>query len=486
MAAETPDTKSVVGDAFLKMFEESANNEWETLLGLSTLEKAMNESVSSVALNAEVTAEESGDSIAFGFTTAVDPANQALKFGIDIAADEIEIGAELYADSEKMQAQVPTVAEDVLVLKYKEGVTEPFPEGSLFEGLEAEMDLICELLGMAGDTLTVDIEGILTRFQENSVAYLAMVDGIAVNELEPIALYINDAESECDAYEVVFNGQLVHDYVTELVTFVRDDEEIWNAMEPWFEFVMTYSAEMDSEEMPPSEVVWKTTVDDFMEEWAEMREYMPTEIPVEVALYDGQIAAIQGFWGEESSLYFDLTFTGGDYLAQNMNMYCEVTEDDDISSFYMDKYTEVDEEGAYVSYLYMIDEDETSETMRMDMNYDVESGEFSVYSSVGDDEYAEEVTMEGCVTALEKGKSIAVELYNVDGQVNEEIGTGTIGLEIQTGLEPITALEGPELNILTATQEDFMNYIMNFMQLVQQIEEMNQPEVMETEMTVAE
>ena len=229
MAAETTDAKTIVRDAFMKMFEESVNNEWETLLGLSTLEKAMNESVSSVALDAEVTAEESGDTIAFGFTTAVDPMNQALKFGIDIAADEIEIGAELYADSEKMQAQVPTVAEDVLVLPYREGVTEPFPEGSIFEGMEAEIDLICELLGMAGDTLAVDIEGILTRFQENSTAYPAMVEGIAVNELEPIALYINDAENECDAYEVVFNGQLVHDYVTELVTFVRDDEEIWNA-----------------------------------------------------------------------------------------------------------------------------------------------------------------------------------------------------------------------------------------------------------------
>lgn len=470
--AEDQDAKTVVGEAFQKTLEADWTSDWEEHLGLSTLEKAMIESVSSVALRAEVEVDEMETNVRFGLNALTDPVNKVLRFDLDFAADELEIGAAIYADRDQIQAQVPTVSDDVLVLPYREGVQAAFPEGSLLEGSEEDVDLICDVLRMAADTLSVDVKGILNRFQEESAAYPNLVEAIEVSEEDSVTLLIGGQECECAVYEVTFDSFTLHDYITEMIQFVRDDEELWTVVEPWIYFGIT-ADETEEISLSPEEL-WQGTIDEFLTEWVEIKEYMPEELSVQVALYEDAIAAIEWrFEEEETGICMILKDLGGDYPMQSMELYCEITDGDDITSFCMDKTVKSDENGVSVSYDYDMDENDISSMMQTKVDYDAQSGEFTMYSNVD----GEEVNMTGSIRTEEKGKSLVMEFSGLDGYVDEMTGTGSITMEIQTGLETLDTLEGPELNVLTATEQDYMNYIIKFMSLAQQIENLGAEEM---------
>lgn len=504
-ASELPqeEMKTMLGEAFSKLFAMDANSEWETFFGMSQMQEALKNTASEVTLKADITSSDLEENVAFDVSLASDPVNEAYGVGMNFNFADIGIEAKVYADEEKIQAQVPSVAEDVLLFPYREGAPDVIPEGNPFAGMDKEIDMACGIIADCWDMLSFDVEGTVERFVEQSDAYEALVEGITVTAADQETLWIDDEECLCDGYMVTIDGQKANDLIADILEFMRDDAEVLETIMPWIEFGLTAeegapvmtdeTLEEDGEpaaeaETKSAEEFWKESVDEILTDWVEIREAFPTEIPVYIYMYDSQIAEIWGFLGDNHEVYYSFTLTGGKYRAQNYRLYVAVEEDDEEECFSLEKYADYDENGGNVGYMMMSNDGTTEdgEIVQIDFYYDAESGEFNICTGVGEEENEEEVTLDGKVTALEKGKSIALELYNLDGHVNEEAGVATLGYEIRTDIGEVAALEGPELNLFTATQYDYTNYIVKFMELADQITAATQPEIAETESAIVE
>ena len=290
--------------------------------------------------------------------------------------------------------------------------------------------------------------------------------------------------------------------MTDVLEFVRDDEDIKNTLRPWIELTLVQyeddpeeivteeDAKMDesfeqesqseTERVLTPDEVWEEALNSAVEEWKEIRDEVPAEMEFTVYTYDDQIAQIAAWLEDDSQamLYVNAEFNGGAYRTQNGSFHLSMddSEGNTQQTLYLDKSGSYDDQGGSLSWTMMSNDgtEEEDQYMSLDAYYDAVSGEIGVSCIVEDPEEPEnnqEMTLNGKVTALEKGSSIAIQFDAVDGHVNGQDGSGTIAYEIRTNAEKVTELEGPRLNVLTATQNDFMTYFMKFAPLIQQIEE---------------
>lgn len=490
--------KEMLGDAFLRLFQTEEQSGMEQLFGWSELEEALKTTPSEITVGAQVASEDQTENVDVSICVQSDPADRKYGLGLEMEAGGIAVGLKLYADEEKLQAQVPDVAQDVLVLPFRQGIEGTLPEESIFSGSEEEMNLLCSLLGDGWDLLHFDMEGAVNRFEEQSDACEKLMEDIQVSSIDPSGVMVDGEIRTCDGYQVIVNGQKAWDVMTDVLVFIRDDEVIRNTMKPWLELSLmqeenalekTETQEKESTDMENGisteksltpEEFWNESLDTAIEEWKEIRDEVPTELEFEVYVYDSQIAQITAYLEEDADgyLYLNAEFNGGAYRTQNGNFYLSVddAEGNSEGSFYLDKSGEYDDQGGNISWTMMYNDgtEEEDQYMRMDASYDAEIGEIGVAYTVedaGEPENNQEMTLNGKVTSLEKGRSIALRFDDVDGHVNGQDGSGSIFYEIRTNAEAVKELEGPQLNVLTATQNDFMNYVMKFGPLIQQIEE---------------
>lgn len=490
--------KEMLGDAFFRLFQTEEQSGMEQLFGWSEMENALKTTPSKITVGAEVVSEDQKENADVSICVQSDPTDRKYGLGMDMEAGGISLGFKLYADEEKLQAQVPDVAQDVLVLPFRKGIEGTLPEESIFSGSEEEVNLLCTLLGDGWDLLHFDIEAAVNRFEEQSDACEKLAEDIRVSSIDPSGVMVDGEIRTCDGYQVIVNGQKAWDVMTDVLVFIRDDEVIRNTVKPWLELSLmqeendlekTETREKESTDMETGtatkksltpEEFWDESLDSAIEEWKEVRDEVPTEQEFEVYVYDSQIAQITAYLEADAGgfLYLNAEFNGGAYRTQNGTFYLSLDDSEGNSegSIYLDKSGEYDDQGGNVSWTMMSNDgtEEEDQYMRMDASYDAVSGEIGVAYTVedaGEPENNQEMTMNGKVTSLEKGRSIALRFDDVNGHVNGQDGSGSIFYEIRTNAEAVKELEGPQLNVLTATQNDFMNYIMKFGPLIQQIEE---------------
>ena len=400
-----------------------------------------------------------------------------------------------YGDDNLMMA-VPELSSKVFTLDLGDGLGERIKNSPTVGPLLAENGV--DVDGLAGyftdlideaekaeeeGKAPFDIEALLTRYREGSSAQENFKAAMTVEKADKGTYTMNGAQVSCQGYDVLISKDSMIEFLRTSSDFFLQDEtlkadylkqlEATVRMSELMGSAMTGMGSMSAEQMQ------EQAYDEVTDAVDEMITYLDkTLTDIQMTVYvdkDGNLAALEGttnlYVDEEVAeeegyvaVTFNLTLEGGAYLTQNVKGNITLQDADDTVKLDLLK------QGTY-----------DGKKLTCDLSVDVTAPDASVYNFMytgtydsndgsyhaavelgGEGSQLFKMSAAGIVDQMEKGKAYhmdidALEIAAMDNSMNMVLSGELYSRPLSSGVTP---LEGETMDVLSATEEDWNNVLM--------------------------
>ena len=424
---------------------------------------------------------------------------------------------QFYYGDQVFMAAVPELVDRVFTLKINDSLGDslknsptvaPYLEAS---GVDTEQlaELVQEMMkkpenGTAKGQL--DFPGLLDRYQKGCKAKESFQQAMMVEKAEKGSFLVDGKETVCKGYHVQISKDSLIAFLRTSSDFFLNDEELkeqyLDQLRLSVSMTELFSGAMAAGDLPSAEEMLQQSYDEVKEQTDWMIQILEQSLQdVDMTVYvdpKGRLASLTGTTtvveadmeaaeseptneeagtgdssdaaegtGEavkekrEAQIDFALDLHGGSYLTENMNGRLSITSEGATTDILYEKEESYDGE--------QLDSDHTVSVLSLDGNitmnasgtYITESGSCQLDMELLVPEMQPiKIHGSGMVTELEKGKSIyadidslSVEAEGITMNFSGELGYGPLS-------EEVLPLEGEELDVLAATEEDWGEIMM--------------------------
>lgn len=424
---------------------------------------------------------------------------------------------QFYYGDQVFMAAVPELVDRVFTLKINDSLGDslknsptvaPYLEAS---GVDTEQlaELVQEMMkkpenGTAKGQL--DFPGLLDRYQKGCKAKESFQQAMMVEKAEKGSFLVDGKETVCKGYHVQISKDSLIAFLRTSSDFFLNDEELkeqyLDQLRLSVSMTELFSGAMAAEDLPSAEEMLQQSYDEVKEQTDWMIQILEQSLQdVDMTVYvdpKGRLASLTGTTtvveadmeaaesepaneeagtgdssdaaeetGEavkekrEAQIDFALDLHGGSYLTENMNGGLSITSEGATTDILYEKEESYDGEQLDSDHTVSVLSSDGNITMNASGTYITESGSCQLDMELLVPEMQPiKIHGSGMVTELEKGKSIyadidslSVEAKGITMNFSGELGYGPLS-------EEVLPLEGEELDVLAATEEDWGEIMM--------------------------
>lgn len=420
---------------------------------------------------------------------------------------------QFYYGDQVFMAAVPELVDRVFTLKIDDSLGDslknsptvaPYLEAS---GVDTEQlaELVQEMMkkpenGTAKGQL--DFPGLLERYQKGCKAKESFQQAMMVEKAEKGSFLVDGKETVCKGYHVQISKDSLIAFLRTSSDFFLNDEELkeqyLDQLRLSVSMTELFSGAMAAGDLPSAEEMLQQSYDEVKEQTDWMIQILEQSLQdVDMTVYvdpKGRLASLTGTTtvveaaesepaneeagtgdssdaaeetGEavkekrEAQIDFALDLHGGSYLTENMNGRLSITSEGATTDILYEKEESYDGEQLDSDHTVSVLSSDGTITMNASGTYITESGSCQLDMELLVPEMQPiKIHGSGMVTELEKGKSIyadidslSVEAEGITMNFSGELGYGPLS-------EEVLPLEGEELDVLAATEEDWGEIMM--------------------------
>ena len=424
---------------------------------------------------------------------------------------------QFYYGDQVFMAAVPELVDRVFTLKINDSLGDslknsptvaPYLEAS---GVDTEQlaELVQEMMkkpenGTAKGQL--DFPGLLDRYQKGCKAKESFQQAMMVEKAEKGSFLVDGKETVCKGYHVQISKDSLIAFLRTSSDFFLNDgelkEQYLDQLRLSVYVTKLFSGAMAAEDLPSAEEMLQQSYDEVKEQTDWMIQILEQSLQgVDMTVYvdpKGRLASLTGTTtvveadmeaaesepaneeagtgdssdaaeetGEavkekrEAQIDFALDLHGGSYLTENMNGRLSITSEGATTDILYEKEESFDGEQLDSDHTVSVLSSDGNITMNASGTYITESGSCQLDMELLVPEMQPiKIHGSGMVTELEKGKSIyadidslSVEAKGITMNFSGELGYGPLS-------EEVLPLEGEELDVLAATEEDWGEIMM--------------------------
>lgn len=424
---------------------------------------------------------------------------------------------QFYYGDQVFMAAVPELVDRVFTLKINDSLGDslknsptvaPYLEAS---GVDTEQlaELVQEMMkkpenGTAKGQL--DFPGLLDRYQKGCKAKESFQQAMMVEKAEKGSFLVDGKETVCKGYHVQISKDSLIAFLRTSSDFFLNDgelkEQYLDQLRLSVYMTKLFSGAMAAEDLPSAEEMLQQSYDEVKEQTDWMIQILEQSLQdVDMTVYvdpKGRLASLTGTTtvveadmeaaesepaneeagtgdssdaaeetGEavkekrEAQIDFALDLHGGSYLTENMNGRLSITSEGATTDILYEKEESFDGEQLDSDHTVSVLSSDGNITMNASGTYITESGSCQLDMELLVPEMQPiKIHGSGMVTELEKGKSIyadidslSVEAKGITMNFSGELGYGPLS-------EEVLPLEGEELDVLAATEEDWGEIMM--------------------------
>lgn len=424
---------------------------------------------------------------------------------------------QFYYGDQVFMAAVPELVDRVFTLKIDDSLGDslknsptvaPYLEAS---GVDTEQlaELVQEMMkkpenGTAKGQL--DFPGLLDRYQKGCKAKESFQQAMMVEKAEKGSFLVDGKETVCKGYHVQISKDSLIAFLRTSSDFFLNDEELkeqyLDQLRLSVSMTELFSGAMAAGDLPSAEEMLQQSYDEVKEQTDWMIQILEQSLQdVDMTVYvdpKGRLASLTGTTtvveadmeaaesepaneeagtgdssdaaeetGEavkgkrEAQIDFALDLHGGSYLTENMNGRLSITSEGATTDILYEKEENYDGEQLDSDHTVSVLSSDGTITMNASGTYITESGSCQLDMELLVPEMQPiKIHGSGMVTELEKGKSIyadidslSVEAEGITMNFSGELGYGPLS-------EEVLPLEGEELDVLAATEEDWGEIMM--------------------------
>ena len=496
------DPKQVVIDAFEKVYTEDQVFPSEELFGFKDFSEAALKAdmESGLTLKMDSCSDPTVNQFAgsgLRLEGKSDKTNGRSSFNMGVIYNGMDLAnLDAYYGDDNLMMAVPELSSKVFTLDLGDGLGERIKNSPTVGPLLAENGV--DVDGLAGyftdlideaekaeeeGKAPFDIEALLTRYREGSSAQENFKAAMTVEKADKGTYTMNGAQVSCQGYDVLISKDSMIEFLRTSSDFFLQDEtlkadylkqlEATVRMSELMGSAMTGMGSMSAEQMQ------EQAYDEVKDAVDEMITYLDkTLTDIQMTVYvdkDGNLAALEGstnlYVDEEIAeaegyvaVTFNLTLEGGAYLTQNVKGNITMEDADDTVKLDLLK------QGTY-----------DGKMLTCDLSVDVTAPDASVYNFMytgtydsndgsyhaavelgGEGSQLFKMSAAGIVDQMEKGKAYhmdidALEIAAMDNSMNMVLSGELYSRPLSS---EITPLEGEPMDVLSATEEDWNNVLM--------------------------
>ena len=390
-------------------------------------------------------------------------------------------------------AAVPQLVDRVFTLKIDDSLGESLKNSPMaapyLEESGVDIDQLAELTkemmekpenGKAKGQL--DFPGLFDRYRNGCKAKESFQQAMMVEKAEKANFLIDGKETSCKGYHVQINKDSLIAFLRTSSDFFLNDEEMkkqyLDQLRLSISMAALFSGSMENGALSSAEEMVQQNYDEIKEQADWMIQILEQSLQdIDMMVYvdpKGRLAGLTGTTTvveadmdtveerREAQIEFALELQGGNYLTENMNGRLSITSDGATMDILYEKAESYDKERLDSSCkVTVLSPDDENITMNASGTYIAESGDCQLSFELLVPEMQPIVIHgSGVVTELEKGKSIyadidamSIEAEGVTMNFSGELGYGPLSGEV-------LPLEGEDLDVLAATEEDWEEIVM--------------------------
>lgn len=400
---------------------------------------------------------------------------------------------QFYYGDQMFMAAVPQLVDRVFTLKIDDSLGESLKNSPMaapyLEESGVDIDQLAELTkemmekpenGKAKGQL--DFPGLFDRYRKGCKAKESFQQAMMVEKAEKANFLIDGKETSCKGYHVQINKDSLIAFLRTSSDFFLNDEEMkkqyLDQLRLSISMAALFSGSMENGALSSAEEMVQQNYDEIKEQADWMIQILEQSLQdIDMMVYvdpKGRLAGLTGTTTvveadmdtveerREAQIEFALELQGGNYLTENMNGRLSITSDGATMDTLYEKAESYDKERLDSSCkVTVLSPDDENITMNASGTYIAESGDCQLSFELLVPEMQPIVIHgSGVVTELEKGKSIyadidamSIEAEGVTMNFSGELGYGPLSGEV-------LPLEGEDLDVLAATEEDWEEIVM--------------------------
>lgn len=400
---------------------------------------------------------------------------------------------QFYYGDQMFMAAVPQLVDRVFTLKIDDSLGESLKNSPMaapyLEESGVDIDQLAELTkemmekpenGKAKGQL--DFPGLFDRYRKGCKAKESFQQAMMVEKAEKANFLIDGKETSCKGYHVQINKDSLIAFLRTSSDFFLNDEEMkkqyLDQLRLSISMAALFSGSMESGALSSAEEMVQQNYDEIKDQADWMIQILEQSLQdIDMMVYvdpKGRLAGLTGTTTvveadmdtveerREAQIEFALELQGGNYLTENMNGRLSITSDGATMDILYEKAESYDKERLDSSCkVTVLSPDDENITMNASGTYIAESGDCQLSFELLVPEMQPIVIHgSGVVTELEKGKSIyadidamSIEAEGVTMNFSGELGYGPLSGEV-------LPLEGEDLDVLAATEEDWGEIVM--------------------------
>ena len=400
---------------------------------------------------------------------------------------------QFYYGDQMFMAAVPQLVDRVFTLKIDDSLGESLKNSPMaapyLEESGVDIDQLAELTkemmekpenGKAKGQL--DFPGLFDRYRKGCKAKESFQQAMMVEKAEKANFLIDGKETSCKGYHVQINKDSLIAFLRTSSDFFLNDEEMkkqyLDQLRLSISMAALFSGSMENGALSSAEEMVQQNYDEIKDQADWMIQILEQSLQdIDMMVYvdpKGRLAGLTGTTTvveadmdtveerREAQIEFALELQGGNYLTENMNGRLSITSDGATMDILYEKAESYDKERLDSSCkVTVLSPDDENITMNASGTYIAESGDCQLSFELLVPEMQPIVIHgSGVVTELEKGKSIyadidamSIEAEGVTMNFSGELGYGPLSGEV-------LPLEGEDLDVLAATEEDWEEIVM--------------------------
>ena len=400
---------------------------------------------------------------------------------------------QFYYGDQMFMAAVPQLVDRVFTLKIDDSLGESLKNSPMaapyLEESGVDIDQLAELTkemmekpenGKAKGQL--DFPGLFDRYRKGCKAKESFQQAMMVEKAEKANFLIDGKETSCKGYHVQINKDSLIAFLRTSSDFFLNDEEMkkqyLDQLRLSISMAALFSGYMENGALSSAEEMVQQNYDEIKEQADWMIQILEQSLQdIDMMVYvdpKGRLAGLTGTTTvveadmdtveerREAQIEFALELQGGNYLTENMNGRLSITSDGATMDILYEKAESYDKERLDSSCkVTVLSPDDENITMNASGTYIAESGDCQLgFELLVPEMQPIVIHGSGVVTELEKGKSIyadidamSIEAEGVTMNFSGELGYGPLSGEV-------LPLEGEDLDVLAATEEDWGEIVM--------------------------
>lgn len=403
---------------------------------------------------------------------------------------------QFYYGDQMFMAAVPQLVDRVFTLKIDDSLGESLKNSPMaapyLEESGVDIDQLAELTkemmekpenGKAKGQL--DFPGLFDRYRKGCKAKESFQQAMMVEKAEKAEkanFLIDGKETSCKGYHVQINKDSLIAFLRTSSDFFLNDEEMkkqyLDQLRLSISMAALFSGSMENGALSSAEEMVQQNYDEIKEQADWMIQILEQSLQdIDMMVYvdpKGRLAGLTGTTTvveadmdtveerREAQIEFALELQGGNYLTENMNGRLSITSDGATMDILYEKAESYDKERLDSSCkVTVLSPDDENITMNASGTYIAESGDCQLgFELLVPEMQPIVIHGSGVVTELEKGKSIyadidamSIEAEGVTMNFSGELGYGPLSGEV-------LPLEGEDLDVLAATEEDWGEIVM--------------------------